>query len=454
MNLPIKSLKKITSIFLCATLILSMTVGLTGCKSSGDSGNATKKEFKSSGKSVNLMEGIKKSADNSANTDADLIAGDTTNFTDFSVELFKKSASDKNTLISPLSIIMALSMAMNGADGNTLKQYEDAFGVSIEEINNLMAYMMSNLQNDENSKLSLANSIWIKDDDGLTVNKDFLQTNADFYGAGVFKSPFDEGTIADINKWVSQNTDGMIPQMLDKIDKDSIMFLINALCFDAKWDDPFLDVQVSDGEFLNLNGTKKKVSFMTANESTYIETQHATGFAKPYYNDRYAFVGILPNDDIPLSEYIDKYSKDDIKNAFAKSEPYAYNLPNSAESTDFPRVNISMPKFKTEFSMSLNNVLKDIGITDAFDNSQADFTKLGKHVDGNIYIGNVLHKTFIEVGEQGTKAGAATSVEMVKEMSAAPTVRPKTVRLDRPFLYLIVDTKTDMPIFIGSVTEL
>lgn len=147
---------------------------------------------------------------------------------------------------------------MNGADSETLRQYEAAYGISIDDINYFSNHIRSNLKNDKNTKLTIADSIWIKKDDGLTVNKDFLQTNANFYGAGIFKSPFDDGTVADINKWVSDNTDGMIPQMLDKIDKDAVMFLINALCFDAKWEEPYLKTQISNEKFTNIKGEKQR----------------------------------------------------------------------------------------------------------------------------------------------------------------------------------------------------
>lgn len=451
MNSSSKTLKRITSTLLCLSLAISMTFGLFGCSKTDGSGGAEQKKFKSKGQSVDLMEGIQKNAGTGTYTCGTCKDTDASDFTRFSMKLFKSAASDENTLISPLSVIMALSMAMNGADENTLKQYEDAYGMSIDSINYFMSYMLSGLKNDEKTKLSLANSIWIKDDDGLTVNKDFLQTNADFYGAGIFKSPFDEGTIADINKWVSDNTDKMIPQMLDRIDSGAIMFLINALCFEAKWEDPYLDTQISDGDFTNIKGEKQKAEYMTSLESTYIETEHATGFAKPYYNGKYAFVGILPDEELTLSEYIEKYAEEDIDSYFRKFSSFVYNLPSGS---NLPSVNATLPKFKTEFSRSLNKDLQGLGMTDAFSSDSADFTRLGKHVDGNIYIGNVLHKTFIEVGEQGTKAGAATSVEMVKETAAAIPIKPKTVKLDRPFIYMIVDTETEIPVFIGTVTNL
>lgn len=444
-------MKKIISVILCSVLTLSMIFGLSGCDKREDTGSTAQKKFKSRGQSVDLMEGIKSTEDKSDYTCGTCKDTDAAAFTDFAVKLFQQAASDKNTLISPLSVVMALSMAMNGADSETLRQYEATYGISIDDINYFSNHIRSNLKNDKNTKLTIADSIWIKKDDGLTVNKDFLQTNANFYGAGIFKSPFDDGTVADINKWVSDNTDGMIPQMLDKIDKDAVMFLINALCFDAKWEEPYLKTQISNEKFTNIKGEKQKASYMTSNESIYIETEHATGFAKPYYSGRYAFVGILPNEDISLGDYIEKYAKEDIEARFRKFASFVYNLPSGAT---LPSVNATIPKFKTEFSQSLNKDLRALGITDAFNDKKADFTKLGNHVEGNIYIGNVLHKTFIEVGEHGTKAGAATSVEMVKETAAMDPIEPKTVRLDRPFMYMILDVENEIPVFIGTVTAL
>ena len=129
-------------------------------------------------------------------------------------------------------------MTANGAANETLSQMEEVLGkdIPLEELNEYLYYYVNNLPSEEKSKLNIANSIWFRDDeDRLTVEKDFLQKNADYYNAAIYKSPFDDQTLQDINYWVKTNTDGMIDKILEKIDDDSIMYLINAIVFDAEW---------------------------------------------------------------------------------------------------------------------------------------------------------------------------------------------------------------------------
>ena len=156
--------------------------------------------------------------------------------TDFAIRLFKESMEDgENTLISPLSVLVALSMTANGADNETLSQMEAVLGMPIDQLNTWISTYMANLPEEEKYKLSLANSIWFKDDPSFVVNEEFLQTNADYYGAGIYKAPFDDSTLKEINTWVEDNTDGMIKDILDQIPEDAVMYLVNALAFDAEW---------------------------------------------------------------------------------------------------------------------------------------------------------------------------------------------------------------------------
>ena len=210
---------------------------------------------------ANLMKGV------TANTVSGMFADDKFigSMADFSVELFKKSIADnENSLISPLSVMLALSMTANGADNETLSQMEAVLGGSIQ-MNDLNKYLYSyvkGLPSSEKSKLGIANSIWFRDISTLNVKPGFLQTNADYYGAEAYKSAFNETTVTDINDWVSANTDGMIDSILDEISSDAVMFLINAVVFDAEWETVYDKSQVSDGIFTDINGNQQIVPFM------------------------------------------------------------------------------------------------------------------------------------------------------------------------------------------------
>ena len=358
---------------------------------------------------------------------------------DFGVRLFKTSMEEgENTLISPLSVLYALAMTANGADGETLAQMEQVLGMGVDNLNSYMLAYLDLLPETKDYKMSLANSIWFKDDPNFAVEQSFLQTNADYYGAGAYKAAFDEGTRNDINNWVKEHTDGMIPEIIDEIPDEAIMYLVNALAFDAKWSDEYEEHQIREGRFTMEDGTRQDVDMMHSEEYAYLEDDLATGFMKFYKDRRYAFVSMLPNEGITVSEYVDSLTGEHLMDM----------LTNPQDVTVFA----VLPKFETEYDIEMSEALQEMGMTDAFDWRVADFSRLGTYnVDGmNICISRVLHKTFISVSEQGTRAGAATAVEMVAE-GAMEIVEFKEVVLDRPFVYMLIDCETNLPFFIGTM---
>ena len=411
----------ISLVIISLLLVCAMAVNLTGC--------TMKVQAK------DLMEGI---TPNNVNALDDL-SSQNADVTDFAIRLFQASnEKDKNTLISPLSVLCALAMTANGAEEETLAQMEEVLGMTTEELNLYLYSYMKNLPQGDKYKLSLANSIWFTEDERFTVNQDFLQTNADYYGADIYKAPFDKQTLKDINNWVKQNTNGMIPEILDQIPPEAIMYLVNALAFEAEWSEIYEKHQVKDGEFTKEDGTKQDVKFMYCSEGTYFEDEKATGFMKRYVGGKYAFVALLPDEGVTVSEYIASLDGESL-NALLANPQYA-------------TVHTSIPKFETEYKVEMSEILKSMGMTEAFDMYNADFEGLGTSTGGNIYISRVLHKTFISVGEKGTKAGAATIVEM-KDGAAAEPTEPKEVYLDRPFVYMLVDCENNIPFFIGTMMD-
>ena len=408
--------------FLALLLIFAMALSLTGC--SQVSAN-------------NLMKDVPaKAVDVLPDMDAGSAAA-----ADFGVRLFQTSMEEgKNTLISPLSVLYALAMTTNGADGNTLAQMEQVLGMDCDNLNSFMLAYLGLLPESEKYKMSLANSIWFKDDPNFIVEQSFLQTNADYYGAGAYTAAFDAGTRNDLNNWVKEHTDGMIQEIIDEIPDEAIMYLVNALAFEAEWVDVYEKHQVREGRFTMEDGTRQDVEMMHSQEYTYLEDNLATGFMKFYKDRRYAFVAILPNEGVTVSDYVDSLTGEHLQNLLTSPQDIT--------------VYASMPKFETEYDIEMSEVLQEMGMTDAFDWKFADFSRLGTYnVDGmNICINRVLHKTFISVTEQGTKAGAATAVEMVVE-GAAEIQEYREVVLDRPFVYMLIDCETNLPFFIGTMMD-
>jgi len=360
---------------------------------------------------------------------------------DFSIELFKQTiSSEENTLISPLSVMIALAMTANGADNQTLTQMENVLGkdILLEDLNEYLFTYISSLPNEKKSKLTIVNSIWFRDDEGrLKVEKDFLQKNADYYKAAAYKSAFDSQTLKDINEWVKTNTDGMIDKILDEINVDAVMYLLNAIVFDAEWETVYNKTDIHKGDFTAFDGSKQTVEFMNSKEHFYLDDGKAVGFIKPYVNDAYSFLALLPNEDVPVEDYV----------AALSGSRFTEMIKNAERTT----VTADLPKFSYEYSVSMNDALKNLGMPDAFSAKRADFRRLGQSARGNIFVYEVLHKTFINVDELGTKAGAVTKVEVHDESAA---LEMKYVRLDRPFIYSIIDNATGLPLFIGIVKSI
>ena len=363
--------------------------------------------------------------------------------TDFSVNLFKVTANNEgeNILISPLSVGLALAMTANGADNQTKSEMESLLcdGFGIQSLNEYFSSYVNSLDSGEKYKVSIANSIWFRDDENrLSVEKDFLQTNANYYSAQIYKSPFDKKTVRDINNWVKLHTDKTIDKIVDEINPNTVMYLINALAFDAEWEHVYEKSDIINGTFTSYGGEKQDTEMMTSEERLYLCDEKATGFIKNYSGGKYGFAALLPNEGIDIYEYIQGLTGE--------------KLQNTLDSAKSSAVKATMPKFSYEYESSLNDALKKLGMNSAFDESKADFSKMGKSSNGNLYISEVKHKTFICVDERGTKAGAVTSVAM--DNGAADPMSMHSVKLDRPFVYMIIDNDTNLPLFIGAVTDI
>lgn len=348
----------------------------------------------------------------------------------------EKIEAGKNVLVSPLSVISALAMTAGGAKGETLGQVEEVFGMSVPELSAFLSEYQAGLPAGKNYKLSMANGIWFTDDQRFTVEPDFLQACADSFGAAARKAPFDDSTLKEINQWVKENTDGMIEEILDGIPADAVMYLVNALAFDAEWERIYRQYEVREGEFTKEDGTVQQAEMMYSEEGQYLEDENATGFLKYYADRKYAYVALLPKEGMSVAEYVDTLDGGKLLDILANPTQF--------------QVNAAIPKYENEYSAELSDMLQQMGMSDAFDTGKADFSGIGHSTDGNIFISRVLHKTYIAVDERGTKAGASTAVEIQDECAMLEDYI-RTVYLNRPFLYMIIDCESNLPVFIGTV---
>ncbi|MBE5024408.1 serpin family protein [Olsenella sp. DSM 107455] len=364
---------------------------------------------------------------------ASLEVGEGADTYDFALGLLRESTGEESTLVSPLSVLSALALAESGADGATLAQMEQVTGMSVDELTDaLQAYGML----DDDEALSLANSVWLKDGDGLEVESDFLETCAGQLGAQVFSAPFDDSTVDDVNAWISEKTHEMIPQMLNQISGDTQVLLVNALAFEGGWEDPFDSELTSPDTFTREDGTERDVTMMRSTENDYLESELATGFIKPYEGYDYAFVGLLPAEGTTVDELL------------ASLDGAA--LEELLTPVDGAGAEIGLLKFTATYEAELGGALRALGMTDAFDGNLADFSRMGTSDKGPLAVGGVLHKTFIDVNEEGTRAAAATVIPMDGVAAPGGPIEYHEVILDRPFVYLIMDLRCDLPVFAGT----
>lgn len=351
----------------------------------------------------------------------------------FGYKLLAQSPGEGNVIVSPLSISSALAMTLNGAAGETQREMLGAIGLDkmtppiLNDASKSIRNLLGNV--DPSVELQVANSIWAKD--GAPFKDAFLQVNEDAYGAKMTRLDFDSPNAPDaINQWVKQATGGKIEKMVDRIPGLSRMFLMNAVYFKGQWRMPFAKESTQEGVFTTANGDKRKVPFMTGTmHVSYAEEKGWKAVALPYGNGRIEMLVLLPSGSVD----------DLIKNFAEKGVPKALSDAGDAE------VALKLPKFRSEFEMSLNEPLKKLGMKKAFTDS-ADFSGMS---DEKLLISEVKHKTFIEVDEQGTEAAASTGVQM--QALSAKVDKPKEFTVDRPFLFAIREKQTGIVLFLGAV---
>lgn len=353
--------------------------------------------------------------------------------TDAAVKLLQSSPADDNLLLSPLSVFCAVGMLLNGAEGTTKAELENYFGMDAESLNHALSAFLRSQEDHEG--LLAANSVWFNDAD-LKIEPDFLQKAADNYTAQIFAGKFDADTLGKINGWVNDRTDGMIPEILDLLPENAVMYLVNALSFRRAWLEPYTGNKVSDGSFFTEDGRELSVKMMSSKEYICLEGDNTVGFVKPYEDEKYGFAALLPQEGISLDEFVAGLDGAALYELLANS---------SVE-----EVNVKMPKFQAEYSTELSDVFRSLGVNEVFDPENADLSGIGS-AEGNLFVSRILHKTAITVNETGTEAAAATAVEVMTK-SMRP-MRTKSIVLDRPYVYMIVDLETNIPVFIGTVTN-
>ena len=357
----------------------------------------------------------------------------------FAFELFGKInalTEDDNIMISPLSVSYALGMTMNGATGTTLDAFYDVlhFGdLTNAEVNESYRDLMDQLVHlDDKVEFSIANSIWYKL--GYHVLDEFITTNQNYFDAAVRELDFSDPQAVDIiNGWIEEKTNDKIKDMLDYIPSNAVMYLINAIYFNATWKYEFDKSQTAEGPFYINEASFTTADFMKVKGTfNYTVAEDFSAVEMPYGDSTFSMVVMLPSGEKSTDDLIGQMDHSSWNTWF--------------ENSAVRNVQIELPKFKYGFKALLNDPLIDLGLEIAFSGG-ADFSRITPGAD--LYISRVIHQTFIDVQEEGTEAAAATIVE-IRETSAGGGTTP-IFRADKPFLYVIKENSTGAFLFMGKV---
>jgi serpin B len=360
----------------------------------------------------------------------------------FSLGLLQKIDSieaDNNYMISPLSIDYALAMTANGAKNNTLDQMLNSMefaGFELAEFNGYFGYIMDEIVNlDEDVNLSIANSIWYRN--GFTVLPEFISVNQDYYDAEVSAIDFDAANAPDIiNNWVSDATNGKIPDIIDNIGNNVVMYLINAVYFFGTWKYEFDQSETQKQDFYVSESLTTEVDMMKMEaELKYYSDADLSMVEIPYGHGNFVMDVILPAGDNSTGDVISNLNNE-------KWQELCIGLVarNSI---------LSLPKFKFDFENNLVPPLQALGMTDMFIDGLADFS--GINGTGGLYVSAIKHKTYIDVNEEGTEAAAVTSVEMA--VTSVNPDSPLYITVNRPFVFVIRELSTGVILFTGVVNN-
>jgi serine protease inhibitor len=364
------------------------------------------------------------------------------------------SSPDKNVFVSPTSVALALGMAYTGAAGPTRDAMAAALrlqGMTPGEADTSFSELLAGLaSSDPKVRVDIANSLWARK--GVKFSDEYLQAVRDLFAAEAKELDFSSAAApATINAWVKAKTGGKIPSIVETIDPDDVLFLVNAVYFKGKWTNAFDKKLTKEGDFHLGADDEKRVMMMSRQaEFDYSEDPQLQAVRLPYGDGQLAMYVFLPRQPgvegsasmpdhgVGLEEFLGRLNPEDWSMWLDRFEPRQGRL--------------VLPRFKLEYTQKLNEVLKSMGMAEAFEPGMADFSAMfAEPGSRSAYISEVRHKTFVEVNEEGTEAAAATSVGVT--LTAMPTEEPFLMVADRPFCCVIADQKTGAVLFAGAIRD-
>ena len=344
---------------------------------------------------------------------------------------------EDGVLISPASLYIALGMTAEGMAGDTLDQTLSLLHTGdAEALREGCRELLSLLSGNPKNSFRWANSLWLQDSFQEQILPDFLQRNQTYYSAEIVPHAFDATLIPAINRWAEKRTDGMIKELLQpqQLRDDSVLYLLNSLLFNGEWASPFDGRQSMDGIFRGSRGDVTLPMMRQTYKGRWMQDEVVSAALLDYKDDRTAMLIAVPREESggvdALIESLDK-------------ETLSSWMQAMTEET----IALVMPRFSMEFRSELEKILPDMGMKDAFDSERADFSRLTTIEP--TYIGSVIHQTALQVGEEGTKAAAATAIGVL----CGDAMNTRHVTANQPFLCAVVDKPTGALLFAAVVTD-
>ena len=342
------------------------------------------------------------------------------------------SADKQNVVVSPLSVITALCLTARAAGGRTREEILSCISGGQDLDDTIGAIREITAKAERTGELKNANAVGVAEKIGDKINEDFIRSLKEDFSGELFASA---DLTCDVNSWVNEHTNGMIDKLLDGPAGNLSTCIMNAVAFDAEWEKQYGDGDISEDEFTNADGSVTEVEMLRSREEVYIENDSCTGFIKPYKGCDYSFMALLP-----------KHKT----GSFMTHDLQTLNFANLFKSCAITPVIVSIPEFKFTYGGDISDICRSLGIEQAF-TTAADFSPMTSEW---VMVDSIIHKAHIELDRKGTKAAAATAVMVA--VATAPGVRYeiKTVCLDRPFVFAIMNNETRLPIFTGVVNHL
>lgn len=337
---------------------------------------------------------------------------------------YVKTRKGENIVLSPMSILILMAMVADSVDGPARDEIIEVIGdgFTLDEIKQIIREIQSDIT--ESDSMISANAVCVNNSLKHTITKGYEEEMKEVFDSSLFTS---SDLITDVNSWVKDNTRGYIDKIADDTMKDMVACFLNAIAFESEWRKKYSEDDIYEDEFHNFDGTISEVEMLHSKEKRYVEDECFKGFIKSYKDEKHSFMALLPKRD---------------STAMLIRGLKQVDFPKLVKSLQYCDVHVTMPEFKYDTGYDLTEYFKEHGINTMF-SRYADFSPMSSEW---LKVGSIVHKAHIQVDRMGTKAAA---VSMAAVYVGCAPMDIKSIYLDRPFVYAIIDNETSLPVFAG-----